>query len=353
MSYKPNDETLRWVQYVKDRQLKDPSVKMPLLAKELGINPGNLKSAWLRYKDRKPHVPASVTSPAAQFDTDPAELWKRAEGVTDKDVAKTLVERFVDVTIQDDRPIGIPFISDQHIATRGPVQLKAMRQDAELIAQTEGMYPVLGGDGPDNHIKHLAAMIAAGSKVSEQWVLYDHYLGMFRDILAVISGNHDDWTPDVAGVNKVSDLARARKIHYSPDEVVIRLSLNGQPYRLGIRHQYRMNSSYNLTHACKQWLRMGQDDWDVGVVCHHHEAAVEPFMHQSVLRWAGRPGSYQVLSGYSRRYGHNQSRPTCPTFILYPGERRIQGFPDVWDAASYLTYLREGWPHTRVGRPAA
>jgi hypothetical protein len=26
---------------------------------------------------------------------------------------------------------------------------------------------------------------------------------------------------------------------------------------------------------------------------------------------------------------------------------------DVWDASGYLTYLREGWPHTRTARPAA
>lgn len=315
-------------------------------AMRLGLNKGGPSRSY--------HATPTVTSPVTEYETDPAELWRRAEGITARDVAKTAVERFVDITIPDDRPIGISFASDQHIATRGPVQLRAMREDAELVARTPGLYAVLGGDGPDNHIRHLAAMIAAGSKVSEQWTLYDHYLGMFGEkILAVISGNHDDWTPDVAGVNKVSDLARQHKLHYSPDEVILRLTLPEQSYRLAIRHQYRMNSSFNLTHACKQWLRMGMDDWDVGIVCHHHDAAVEPFMHHGVQRWGARPGSYQVTSGYSRRYGYNHSRPTCPTFILYPAERRIMGFVDVWDAAGFLTYLREGWPETRLGRPAA
>jgi hypothetical protein len=332
------------------RALNLPEQSVRHKAMRLGINKGGRPNII----HERPAVVPRISSPVIEYETDPAELWARAEGVTARDVAKTSVERFVDIEIPDDRPIGVSFISDQHIATRGPAQLRAMRQDAEKGRETDGLYAVMGGDGPDNHIKHLAAMLAAGSKVSEQWALYDHYLGMFGPkILAMISGNHDDWTADMAGVNMVAALAKQRKIHYSPDEVVIRLSLGGQPYRLAIRHQYRMNSSFNLTHACKQWLRMGQDDWDVGVVCHHHDAAAEAFQHHGLTRWAARPGSYQVTSGYSRRYGYNHSKPTCPTFILFPGERRIMGFVDVWDASGYLTYLREGWPHTRTARPAA
>lgn len=301
------------------------------------------------------HVEAVLSAPADQHATDPTELWQRAERVTARDVKKTQLERFLDAKIGDDRPIGISVVSDQHITTRGPAQLTAMREDADLIRATDGLYAILGGDGVDNHIKHRAAVVAAGSKVSEQWQLYDHYLGMFGPgkILAMVSGNHDDWTRDEAGVDMVAMLAKAKRLRYHPDEVIVRLSLGGQPYRIAVRHQYRYNSSFNLTHTVKQWLRMGQDDWDIGVICHHHEAAVEPFSHHGVKRWAARPGSYQVGSGYSRRIGFNHTRPTCPTFILSPGERRIQGYDDVWEAAAYLAYLRAGWPQTRIVRPSA
>lgn len=343
------DPALDWYGVGAAMNLPEQSVRHK--AMRLGINKGGSS----RLQHERPHVVPTISSPAQELDTDPAELWRRAEGTTNRDAAKAAVERFVDVTIEDDRPIGVSIASDQHIATRGPAQLRAMREDAELAAATDGLYVLLGGDGPDNHIKHLAAMIAAGSKVSEEWALYDHYLGMFGDekILALISGNHDDWTHDIAGINKVADLAAKRKLHYSPDEVIVRLALGAQSYRIGLRHQFRMNSSFNLTHACKQWLRMGQDDWDIGVICHHHEAAVEPFDHHGTERWGGRPGSYQLTSGYSRRLGYRFSKPTCPTFILYPGERRILGLRDIWDASGYLTYLRRGWPATRSARPAA
>ena len=60
--------------------------------------------------------------------------------------------------------------------------------------------------------------------------------------------------------------------------------------------------------------------------------------------WAARPGSYQVTSGHGRRYGFNHTKPTCPTFLLFPDSHRIVGFRDLWEGVGYLGYLRERWP---------
>ena len=228
-----------------------------------------------------------------------------------------------------------------------------MREDAELIRDTSGLYAVLGGDGIDNHIKHRSAVINSASVPGNEYRLYAHYLRMFgTKLVAAISGNHDDWTHDLGGVDVVSMLAERERLFYAPDYLqlsVVIQSVDGdqrQEYQVRIRHQYRYNSSLNNTHGMKRMWEMDERDFDIGVLCHLHEPAMEPFKKHGEWRWAFRPGSYQVTSGHSRRYGYNFSQPTCPTVILHPTKREMIGFLDVRQAASYLKYLRADWPNT-------
>lgn len=302
-------------------------------------NAGRRAGRW----STAPALPIVTSEAPAR--TDAAKLWDICERQTAHDVARHAAERLVSVSVPDDRPIGLAFMSDQHIRTSGPIQLTRMREDAEIVRDTDGLYAVLGGDIADNHVKHLSAMIGGGSKVADEWRLADHYLKIFAPkILALISGNHDDFTRDAAGIDKIGDVAQINGIHYAPDEVMIHLDLGGVLYRVKMRHQYRYGSSFNLVHTVKRLWEMGQDPFDIGVVCHHHEAALEPFTKHGRTVWGARPGSYQLTSSYGRRYGFNLSTPTCPTFVLFPDRHEIMGFVDVRQAAGFLSYLRQGWP---------
>ena len=287
------------------------------------------------------HIAPQVVSEQVD-DTPPEEAWADAERRTSRAVRRALTQRKVAVTIPDDRPVGIAAISDQHIQTDGPTDMVRMREDAELVARTPGLYATLGGDGIDNHLKHRSAMLAAGSRPKRQWQLFDHYLGMFGadKILGVISGNHDNWSQQFADIDMVSVLAKRRKLFYAQDELLARLTVGAYTFSYALRHQYGFNSKFNPTHSHKRWWEMGSDNWDVGVLCHLHEVAVEPFTKHGKRRWAIRPGSYQIMSGYSRQYGFNQSVPSCPTVVVRPRTGRLMVFEDVRDAADYLTYLR-------------
>jgi hypothetical protein len=281
-----------------------------------------------------------------------SEIWERAKAVTARATRYARDRHHAEVGFVTSRPIGVSFVSDQHIAESGPVNLTRMEEDAKLIRDTPGLYAVLGGDGADNHIKHRAAMVNSGSSPGREWVLYDHYLGIFgTHLLGLISGNHDGWTHDLTGVDVVQMLAERRRLFYAPDYMTLAIKLKRSAedeesveYRVKIRHQYRYNSSFNLTHAVKRMWEMDQDDFDVGVICHNHEAALEPFVKMGRTRLALRPGSYQHTTGYSRRFGYPWTNPTCPTVILHPTKKEALGFVDVWQAAGYLRYLRETWP---------
>lgn len=282
----------------------------------------------------------------AELPTDPADSWAHAE----VDSARRIKfyhdrTRFsVDFDKTDPGlPIGVSFISDQHISPGNLIDFRRLRLDAELIAEAPGLYACLGGDGVDNHIAIRSAGLAARSQPHEQWQLYEYYLGIFAPkIMAMISGNHDAWTDQIAGVDMVHMLAQRQRICYSPSEARITANVGGQAYRIAIRHQYRFGSSLNLTHCVKRWWDMGEEDFDAGTICHDHEAECNSFFRHGLERWAFRPGAYQIGSSFVRQYGWNETRPTCPTLILWPGERKMTGFNDVRIAAAFLKSERGG-----------
>lgn len=276
------------------------------------------------------------------------ELWDRSLRATSRAVEKAQTRSYALAKVVSKQPIGVCFVSDQHIDTSGPTDLARMKADAELIQQTPGLYCILGGDGINNHIKHRSALVNSGSKPKDEWRLYNDYLGILGyKILGMVSGNHDAWSVQFAGIDMVFHLAQSNKVHYCADEIVLKVMLvdspgadAGQGYTIKVRHKYRFGSTLNLLHTVKRMYDMAPDPFDVGVVCHHHEAAMETFNRHGLTRYAFRPGSYQVASEYSRAEGFNPTRPTCPTVILWPGKREIVAFEDVRRAVDYLAVLR-------------
>lgn len=281
------------------------------------------------------------------------DLLERAIHQTSRACDRSATRPYALTRIVTQQPIGICFPSDQHISMTGATRVDRLFEDAELIRDTPGMYCILGGDGCDNHLKHRRALVTSGSPPSEEWRLYNHYLATLGyRTLGIVSGNHDNWSVTFAGIDMVAHLAKNEKIHYAPDEIVMTIQLvndihapdessTGQEYVVKMRHKYRYSSSLNLLHTVKRMYDMGEDPFDIGVVCHHHEAAMETFNRHGLTRYAFRPGSYQVTTSYGREEGYNRSFPTCPTVVLWPGERRIEPFEDIRKAAAYLGAVRD------------
>lgn len=298
------------------------------VAKALGRTPYAINHASRKLRASKPTIQSEYVP------RNDSDRWEKVAEENAEAIRRVTLSNRINVTFgPDDGPIGIAAISDQHIAPGCPVDLKRAREDAERIRDTPGLFCVLGGDGVDNHIKHRSAMLA-GRDVGLQWELYEEYLAILGPkVLAIISGNHDHWTKQQAGVDMVARIAKRGGFCYAPHEAFLTVGLGSQSYKIGLRHQYRFNSQINQTHAVKRWYDMGAEAFDIGVVCHHHEPALEPFERHGLTRWAARPGSYQITSDYSRQYGYNDTRPTCPTFILFPDRRHIIGFVDLDSAA--------------------
>ncbi len=266
----------------------------------------------------------------------PEEKWKRAEEENSHRIEIAKQKRDFTVNFDDDWVIVVA-MSDLHIAPGTPVDMRRMREDAELIRKTDRCFCVCGGDVIDNHIKHRSAVMAARSQPNDQWQHFEYLLEiMAPKLVCVVAGNHDLWSDQIGGVDVLGRILQNHKqTGYSNNEARIEMRVGSQKYDLAMRHQYRMNSSFNQTHAVKQWLRNGEQDFDIGIVGHHHEAAIENFIYKGSMRWAARPGAYQITSSYSAQYGWNDAIPTCPAFVLNGNQRKIYGFPDLRDALEF------------------
>lgn len=343
-----------------DNDLRDgikQGLKWHEIAAQLGCSPEAARSRYRRLAKAEPKRKHKAAKPVAvaeksqagvvlecewssDDEEDISQVWRRIEEDSDRRIRKALKHSQFTAKFPGDRYIAISFVSDQHIAPGTPVDHRQMRLDAELIAATPGMYCILAGDGVDNHIKHFAAILAAKSQPDDQYTLFEHYLGIFEDkILVVISGNHDLWTKQHAGVDMVSRLSRGRSLCYSQDEAFVTCSVGSQTYVVAARHQYHYNSKANQTHSVKQWLKEASREFDVGCIGHHHEHAVESCVYRRREVWVCRPGAYQITSAHSGQYGFNTSIPTCPTFILSPHKREIIGVSSVHRAPDILKAL--------------
>jgi len=343
-----------------DRDLAEgvrQGLKWHEIAAQLGVSPGAARSRYYRVRQlqatrrRKAKTVAAVATRSdaskaesvvieshwRETEEDIQETWRRVEEDSDRRIRKAIAHSQFTAKFPSNRVSAITFLSDQHIAPGTPVDHRRMREDAELVAGADDLFCVLAGDGVDNHIKHHSAILAARSQPDDQYKLYDLYLSTLKEsLLVAISGNHDKWTNQYAGVDMVSWICRHRAIHYSQDEAFIECLLGQQKYTIAARHQYRLNSSFNQTHSVKQWLRLGVREFDIGCIGHHHEAAIEQTIYRDRMVWCCRPGSYQVTSSYSAQYGYNRSMPTCPTFLLFPDRREIIGLASVHHAPRLL-----------------
>ena len=282
----------------------------------------------------------SLVKPEAAVDA--VAEWSKAEADGAARIERTLASSRFRVKL-DEQVTAVAFLSDAHIAPGSLCDFARLRADAELIRSTPGLRVILAGDLVDNHIKHRSAMIRTRSAPSDEYRLVDHLLKLIgpENILLCISGNHDAFSVQMAGVDMLQTIAEANRVCYAPAEARLSLELPGVEYKIAVRHQYRYQSAFNQSHAVKRWFDMGVEGFDVGCIAHNHECSVSSFQRHGQTRWACRPGAYQIETGYSRQYGYNPSVPTCPTFFLFADERRIIGHHDVRDAALCWENLRK------------
>jgi hypothetical protein len=250
------------------------------------------------------------------------------------------VQSEITVRIDTDRPIGIVFMSDFHIGNVG-TDYEALNADIDLIRTCPLLKAMIGGDGIDNFIvPKLAAAHRDGAvlTIDLQWfAFHDVLTRLLGQILAVGTGNHDAWTRKMAGIDGMDAMIGDLPIVNTGERSLIHLCVGDQSYRIFRKHRPIFSSSFNPGHAVAQLWRMGEVDFDLGVVEHQHVSYYGTFTGHGKERLAIRTGSYKVLDSFASEFTMlNGGGVGTPVVVFDPHVRKMSPFGSISDAIVFL-----------------
>jgi len=242
-----------------------------------------------------------------------------------------------------DEPIAIAFLSDIHFGSAS-TDYRSAKADAEIIRDTPGMYAVCHGDLMDNWIVSKLAGLQRGQAVpfDAEVQLCAAWLRLLKDkLLVVVSGNHDNWTYRLAGIDAIRETLRGTRTLYDREQVIVDVQHASQRYRILVRHKWRYGSIFNATHGLEVGWDRGDVDYDIAIGGHTHIATVcRPFYRHGKMRYAVLTGTYKVDDPFGIELGVASSKGRgCGAMIFTPkGERFF--CESLSFAADLLGYLR-------------
>jgi len=302
------------------------------MAKSLKIEP--LSDSDVKYLNLK-------VSPTTR---DYEEIWMILEEYQDKCRVLSTHQDDVSVHIDVDRPIIMLFLSDLHIGAIS-THYSELRETIDVISETVDCYVCSTGDTVDNYLPtwHSSGLFTVMCPPEIQKVLVEYLFSRIGGkLLALVQGCHDeashhsddfDWTKFLTSKFGCANLGFGGTLH---------LRVGDTTYDIMMRHKYRYNSSFNMTHTVKRMFEhMGE--FDIGVVAHNHKAAIEQTEKTGLSRVFVRPGSFKGPDRYTRQLGYtSDSRCYMPCVVLYPFERKMLPFLHLRDAISVLGGLKIG-----------
>lgn len=270
------------------------------------------------------------------------DIWDAIKRFQDASVKLSTRVEDAHIDIPTDEPIALGFLADSHIGAI-TCEYDELEKRIDMMAATDGFYLFSVGDTIDNYLPswHNQGMFGQLIPPELQKQLVEHqFMKLKGKWLGTVQGCHDeasheaddfDWNKFLASRLECPNLGFGATIH---------LIVGDTNYDVMLRHKYRYNSSFNLTHTVKR-MREQLGDFDIGCIAHHHQAAIEQVMQgDGVDRLFIRPGSFKGPDRYARRLGFNHNGSFTPTVILYPDRRRMMPFLHLDDAVTVLSVLR-------------
>jgi hypothetical protein len=246
----------------------------------------------------------------------------------------------ITIEIKTDKPVVRAVSADWHLGMFG-VDYKSFREDVDYM-QNEPLLKVnIGGDGYHNIIQ--PSKMGSGhnqAPISVQKGLYVLTLEKLKEKIDTIrTGNHNYWTTLAEGEDWDMEITRKIKLLYMKHFGVVYYKVGKMVYPWLMLHKSRYNSSFNLTHNCKQNQRLHFPDARVVVAEHQHIAAVEQYQYNEKECVAIRPGTYAVYDDYAQQNGYFGSHVCNPAVCMFPNEDKLVGFKDMRDAVTFVRGL--------------
>lgn len=290
----------------------------------------------------------TVTEPAikgltASYEDDPEELWREAIRAQKRAFRKARRREKQSIELPNE-PCGIAILSDLHFGDPD-TDHEAIKVDAEIIRSTEGLYAGYHGDGLDNWIVGKLQRLQRDQAVSfdVELALFKNWLELLKGkLLWAVSGNHDNWTYQVAGVDLVKDTLKGTTVLYDQYEVVFRLMVGKAKWIVKARHQWKYGSVFNATHGQEVGWERGGTNFDIALGGHTHIGTLcRPFFRQGKKRYAILMGTYKVNDDFPRQLGLPKPQDRGSGALLFHPDGRMLFIEDLQTAAEFLTFWRQ------------
>ncbi|MBU0990552.1 MAG: hypothetical protein KJ823_10215, partial [Proteobacteria bacterium] len=163
----------------------------------------------------------------------------------------------ITVEIKTELPIGLVKTADWHLGMFG-VDYDSFERDVGTIIEEPGLFCDIGGDGYHNIIQPgKMGSSHDQTPISVQRGLFVLTLKrLIKNIKTIRTGNHNYWTALAEGEDWDGELAKRLKLVYLKHFAKIYWKVGNMIYPELALHKSRYNSSFNLTHNCKQNQRM-------------------------------------------------------------------------------------------------
>ena len=290
------------------------------------------KKATVQFMDKK-HFPTEQ-----EID----KIWKDVEEAQEASDITFTHQDEATIKIDTDKPIIFVSLADLHVGAE-TCRYKELRETVEYLSTLNNVFIGSIGDTVDNYLPvwHPEGMFSNVLNPEKQKMLVEYLYNKLKGkILFVINGCHDE-------SSHMTDCFDWSKYLQSKYDCVnlgfggfINLVVGEQTYRICARHKYRFNSSLNLTHVCKR-MRTEFGDFQIGIVAHNHQAAIEQLTFPDGDRIFIRPGSFKKPDRFARQLGFLDTGSQMPSVILYPNKRVMLPFLNLSDGLEILNKLLE------------
>jgi hypothetical protein len=266
------------------------------------------------------------------------------EGITAKDrvdfegdimpYLKSIGKRALDKNIEEqkqvitmpNKPFALALLSDMHGG--GKSDYEAIERDIEIITSTDGMYVGNLGDDTDNFINNKLMWVQMHQPTTHdmetrflEWL----FAKLSGHVLFWVSGNHNNWTSKVSGIDYIREGLKGTKCLYNSSQIFFTLKWGDNQQNWLVRHKWKYSSIFNTTHGIEVgWERVGFN-FDVGCGGHTHIATLcRPFIREDKKRYAILLGTYKIRDSFSREIGYAKSFGTgSGAFVYHPDGRQL------------------------------
>ena len=263
--------------------------------------------------------------------------YDQALGATDTKQTKATIR------IDDSKPIGIAFWGDWHLIARG-MDFQQFDKDKQAISDTDGLFFVGMGDYKDNYKPGMGrasgGMLEQIASPGVQDLLVKKVIeDTAHKCISLIRGCHDDWDKHSADKDFISTLCEIADCVNLWHGGGLNLKLGEQTYKIRARHKYKNESGLNTTNAQRNMLN-DFGPCDVIAVGHKHFPDIQTLDRMGQKVTYIRSGTYKVYDEYGQKLAGYQGKWGVPVVVLYPNERRITPFENLYDAIDFLNAIR-------------